>query len=136
MQAHVLGHWYRSKVVHQVRARYEQVVTEIQPNKDFPFADESVTWPSQVGLCYPVFRTICSPNSSSVHEQSHQLWKNSLPDPAVSKNKEEEKEEGELIFNKDRQSLLEMRSKLEMELVWLRQAINSRHKVSVCGCVI
>lgn len=125
----MLGYWYRHKVVHQVRQLYEQVVTDIQPEKDFLFADESVTWPCKAGLCYPVFqaRDMQESETSVTREiplKASEQCTRCKSIPELGKDKE-------LVFNKDRESLLEIRSKLSMELVWLKQAITSRQKVSL-----
>lgn len=114
-----MGYCYRQKVVHQVRTLYEHVVVEIEPENDIPFANESVMWPRKVGLCYPVF-------------QPRNVEDNILrkTDQLCQECANEEKEVEQLVFNKDRESLLEMRSRLAMELVWLKQAISSRQKVN------
>lgn len=126
MQGLILGYCYRQKLVHQVRAEYEQVVAHVQPQKDFPFADESVTWPCKDRLCYPVFQTV-NMREEVMGEPPQVSAPQRECDAAPEAEVGEEKEQ--LVFNKDRQSLLEIRSKLGMELVWLKQAITSRQKV-------
>lgn len=118
----MLGYCYRQKVVHEVRQLYEQVVADIQPDQDYPFADECVTWPCKVDLCYPVFQARNKQESETVSRETP-LMAEQCTTSELGKDKE-------LFFNKDRESLLEIRSKLSMELVWLKQAITSRQKVS------
>lgn len=139
LQGHVLGYCYRQKVVHKVRTTYEQVVSEIQPQNDFSFADEVVDWPSEVELCYPVFQDIKNivegtgirdTPHDKVHGNKAALHRDcrcagNLMAPQVN-----QVVEGGLVFDRDRESLLEIRSKLGMELVWLKQAITSRQKVT------
>lgn len=136
-KGHVLGYCYRQKVVHKVRTTYEQVVSEIQPQNDFSFADEVVDWPSEVELCYPVFQDIKNVVEGTgirdtphdkVHGNKAALHRDcrcagNLMAPQVN-----QVVEGGLVFDRDRESLLEIRSKLGMELVWLKQAITSRQK--------
>ena len=117
-----MGYRYRQKVVSEVRGQYERVVADIQPDKDFVCADELVTWPSKNGLCYPVFQP------QSLHGGGHAETRDISPSPSQSSCIQELKDR-ELVFKKDRDSLLEMKMKLSMELVWLKQAIASRQKV-------
>jgi hypothetical protein len=106
-----------------VRELYEQVVADIQPDKDFAFADECVVWPSKTGLCYPVFEV-------GTLQASDGEARGITRRPGRSRSVPHDQVEGKLVFNEgDRESLLEMRAKLSMELVWLKQAIASRRKV-------
>ena len=125
----MLGYWYRHTVVHQVRAEYEQIVAETQPDRDCSFADEAVTWPTQGTLCYPVFQAQARSmdEASAVPPCRHPQ----CDGPYLQDRTEEEK----LVFGKDRESLLEMRRKLGMELVWLKQAIASRQQVHCTSCL-
>lgn len=127
-------------MVQEVRAQYEQVVSDIQPQKDFPFADESVTWPCKGGLCYPVFQTMDlreentrePPQASAPRQHTREPPQVSTPrQPCTECHGIPEEVGEELVFNKDRESLLEIRSKVGMELVWLKQAITSRQKVAI-----
>ena len=219
----MLGYLYRQKVVQETRAKYEEAVAEIQKEKDFPFVDETVTWSSKFGLCYPIFVKSVQPDSgipamgnesdsstipavpigsespmqsesgtttipvtvlsnesdsgtisamgsenpmqsesgttTSVTVLGNESDSGTIPAmgsenpmqsesgtttsvtvlgnesdsgtiPAMgSKNPMQSEYVREFVFNNDRNSLLEARSKLGMELLWLKQAITSRQKV-------
>lgn len=125
-----MGYLYRHQLVRMVRTEYEEIVSEIQSKSSFealPFANEAVTWPSEVGLCYPVFR----PQTGVTNERRHA---GSVTTKLPSADFAEVEKKDTLVINlpSDKESLLELKGKLSMELVWLRQAIASRQKVKKC----
>lgn len=129
LQGYLLGYCYRQKVVQETRAQYQQLVSEIQQDNITTSASarETVVWPSQLTLCYPAFK-------GSTSQANVPLLISSFS-PEVSNQDPlcvEKMEGGKEVFKnlpEDRESLIELRSKLGMELVWLRQAISSRQKV-------
>lgn len=136
-----MGYSYRQRVVHDIRKQYEEAVLEIQFDSTVPLAKETVTWPSKVALCFPVFKQSTSQDTEETTAMP--LVSNQVSTPGASNlmdtdqlavSKEEVEGERQVIFkqlSKDKESLLELRSKLGMELVWLKQAITSRQKVKV-----
>lgn len=142
LQGYILGYTYRQKVVHEVRAEYEKKVLEIQSENSCPLANEIATWRTNVGLCYPVFKARNSlhvgENPYLPSDQSDVRNPSPIPSPSSpavfntsppSDWKEEEVEVFIKNLPNDRNTLLELKSKLGMELIWLKQAIVSRQKV-------
>ncbi len=101
--------------MHRVRTEYEGLVSEIECGQEFkgcPLAEETVTWPLKNELCYPIFNAQPDEllmNSSYVYSNTCTPCEDNLPN--------------------DRATLIELRKRLAMELVWLKQAIASRRKV-------
>ena len=104
------------------------------------FSKETVTWPTPQALCYPVFKDTSNKDTSiakpPIISKSHSKFEVHNPNSDISSCgllysvDVETMDEKEILNNlpKDKDSLLELRSKLGMELVWLRQAISSRQK--------
>ena len=117
---------YRQKLVHAIRTEYEQIVSQIQSDnfEALSFANEIVSWPSEIQLCYPVFNP-CS-SGDVVVEASDTIPSSHCQHDMCSSLSAE----GISLLN-DRDSLLKLRKKLAMELLWLKQAIASRQKVKI-----
>ena len=185
LQSHVLGFVLRQQLIHEVRREYEGIVESIQSpellqNLPLPLANETIHWPHQNILCFPLFtnqeqelREACcrgdqdtallqSPNKHSEGADqlqfplSTQNFPTSNPNHSpqnvvVSKNtlisspadsrphQADDVQFDESSMNclieplpRDREALLELRSQLALELLWIKQAIASRQEVSQC----
>ena len=130
-QGCLLGYCFRQKVVSETRAQYEQLVSEIRQDNACSLAKETIDWPSPVTLCCPVFNgetsatPVVKPLVATLSEDVHLHGR---------QQETSDKTVGTEIFEtlpKDKESLLELRSKLGMELVWIKQAISSRQKVNI-----
>lgn len=115
--------------MHETRAHYQQLVVEIQHDIATPLAKEVVTWPSKFTLCSPIFTS--QDNRDPLQPAMNQVIGAEVADVCLASKKVGGDNLVWKQLPKDRQSLLELRTKLSMELVWLQQAIASRQKVGV-----
>ena len=117
MQGHLLGYCYRQKIVRETRAQYDQIVLEIQQDNITTWAKETVTWPSSSTLCYPIFNGGTSQANTPLPVSNH------TPKQTFSCTVGKEGGEGrEGLFQnlpEDRESLIELRSKIGLELIWI-----------------
>lgn len=124
-----------------MRAEYEEIVSEIQSDEWLPVANELVKWPCPGGLCYPVFQAkethaMAATSSPSVAPHLPLLdgptsgQDSVAPGQGQASVKQDKEDEVDfVVIPRDKESLLELRRKLSMELVWLKQAIISRQQV-------
>ena len=188
LQSHVLGFVLRQQLIHEVRREYEGIVESIQSPEllqslPLPLANETIHWPHQNSLCFPLFtgqeQELCeacchgnqdtavlqSPNKHSEGDQnmdqlqsplSTHNFPTSTPNHSpqnvvISKNipvsspvdsrprQADDVQFDESSLNclieplpRDREALLELRSQLALELLWIKQAIASRQEVGQC----
>ena len=181
----MLGFVLRHQLIHEVRREYEGIVESIQSPEllqclPLPLADETINWPHQNMLCFPLFTIqeggsceVChsdqdtalqspkhnerdqkadlvqspplstrtsTPNHSSKSLVSRDNPINSPTDsracqPLNDEHSDEQFAESSLNcllepLPRDREALLELRSQLTMELLWIKQAIASRQEVN------
>lgn len=105
-------------MLNAVRSEYEDLVMEInscQPHLGV------LTWAHPGRLCYPRFKAvdvgINSTTKACATEDKHGI--EFITESGV----------GDISLPRDRESLMELRRQLSMELLWLKQAIDSRQQV-------
>ena len=101
-------------------------MAEIDSSSQHPLP-EALTWPHPNRMCYPQFRLVDSlgRKTDSLTATIATEGKTGYKDVAGC----QETHLGNLSFPRDKESLIELRRQLSMELVWLKQAVYSRQQV-------
>ena len=128
LQGYGRGLLLRRELLASVRSDYEAIVSEI--NLDSQLLSEILNWPHPDRLCYPRFRMQEKSDGhlTASDRCSHEVVV-SGGDGVLADGMQDAQELGSIILPKDRESLMDLRQQLLMELMWLKQAISSRQQV-------
>jgi len=112
-----------------VRSEYEAIASEISSNSGW---SETLSWPNPNKLCYPRF-TQEKDGDVTASDQKVAISSNNVAASgcggALTAGGHCQQELGSISLPRDRESLMDLRHQMLMELMWLKQAISSRQQV-------